>query len=61
MQFTTTHPLITHPYHPDLVTGSGIASLARAAEQAGFGGYGFTDHPAPSACPGVSTARRPTA
>jgi len=48
MQFTTTHPLITHPYHPDLVTGSGIASLARAAEQAGFGGYGFTDHPAPS-------------
>src|SRR6478735_5409703 len=48
MQFTTTHPLITHPYHPDLVTGAGIASLARAAEQAGFGGYGFTDHPAPS-------------
>ena len=48
MRFTITHPLISHPYHPDLVTGAGITSLARAAEAAGFDGYGFTDHPAPS-------------
>jgi len=43
-----THPLVSHPYHPDLVTGAGVAALARAAETAGFDGYGFTDHPAPT-------------
>jgi probable F420-dependent oxidoreductase len=48
LRFAVTHPLITHPYHPDLVTGSGVAAVARAAEAAGFGGLGFTDHPAPS-------------
>jgi probable F420-dependent oxidoreductase len=48
VRFAVTHPLITHPYHPDLVTGAGVATLARAAEAAGFSGFGFTDHPAPS-------------
>lgn len=48
MKFHVTHPLITHPYHPDLVTGAGVVRLARAAEAAGFEGYGFTDHPAPT-------------
>ena len=48
MRFAVTHPLITHPYHPDLVTGAGVATLAQAAEAAGFSGFGFTDHPAPS-------------
>jgi probable F420-dependent oxidoreductase len=48
MRFAVTHPLITHPYHPDLVTGTGVTTLARAAEAAGFSGFGFTDHPAPS-------------
>lgn len=48
MRFAVTHPLVTHPYHPDLVTGAGVAAVARAAEAAGFSGYGFTDHPAPS-------------
>lgn len=48
MRFAVTHPLVTHPYHPDLVTGAGIATVATAAEAAGFSGYGFTDHPAPS-------------
>ncbi len=48
MRFAITHPLITHPYHPDLVTGAGVATVARAAEAAGFHGYGFTDHPAPT-------------
>ena len=38
----------THPYHPDLVSGSGVAAVASAAEAAGFHGFGFTDHPAPS-------------
>jgi probable F420-dependent oxidoreductase len=48
MRFAVTHPLITHPYHPDLVTGAGVAAVAMAAESAGFDGVGFTDHPAPS-------------
>lgn len=48
VRFHVTHPLISHPYHPDLVTGPGVVALAQAAEAAGFDGYGFTDHPAPS-------------
>jgi probable F420-dependent oxidoreductase len=48
MRFTFTHPMHTHPYNPELVTGNGIATVAAAAEAAGFHGFGFTDHPAPS-------------
>jgi probable F420-dependent oxidoreductase len=48
MRFAVTHPLVSHPYHPDLVTGASISALATAAEAAGFHGFGFTDHPAPS-------------
>jgi probable F420-dependent oxidoreductase len=48
MKFALTHPMIAHPYDPGLVSGHGIATLAGAAEAAGFSGFGFTDHPAPS-------------
>jgi probable F420-dependent oxidoreductase len=48
MKFTFTHPMHSHPYNPELVTGSGIATVAAAAEAAGFHGFGFTDHPAPT-------------
>jgi probable F420-dependent oxidoreductase len=48
MHFTITYPMHTHPYNPELVTGAGVAALATAAEAAGFSGFGFTDHPAPS-------------
>ena len=48
MRFTFTHPMHSHPYNPELVTGSGIADVAAAAEAAGFDGFGFTDHPAPT-------------
>jgi probable F420-dependent oxidoreductase len=48
MRFAITHPLVSHPYHPDLVTGAGVTAVAQAAERAGFHGIGFTDHPAPS-------------
>jgi probable F420-dependent oxidoreductase len=48
MQFAITHPMHSHPYNPELVTGSGIATVAVAAEKAGFHGFGFTDHPAPT-------------
>ena len=48
MKFTITHPMHSHPYNPELVTGTGIAAVAAAAEAAGFDGFGFTDHPAPT-------------
>lgn len=48
MRFAITHPMHSHPYNPELVTGSGIAEVAVAAEKAGFHGFGFTDHPAPT-------------
>ena len=48
MNFAVTYPLVTRPYHPDLVSPEGVARVSRAAEDAGFSGIGFTDHPAPS-------------
>jgi probable F420-dependent oxidoreductase len=48
VRFAVTHPMISHPSRPDLVSGSGVATVAAAAEAAGFDGFGFTDHPAPS-------------
>lgn len=48
MRFTITHPMHSHPYNPELAGGDGIATVAAAAEAAGFSGFGFTDHPAPS-------------
>ncbi len=48
MRVTVTHPLVRRPYHPEMVTGAGVVALAGAAEAAGFDGYGFTDHPAPT-------------
>jgi probable F420-dependent oxidoreductase len=48
MRFTFTHPMHSHPYNRELVTGTGIAQVAAAAESAGFDGFGFTDHPAPT-------------
>lgn len=49
MQFTITHPMHSHPYNPEVASGGGIVEIAVAAERAGFHGFGFTDHPAPSA------------
>ncbi len=48
MKFATTYPMVAHPYDPALLTGDSIARIAVAAENAGFSGFGFTDHPAPS-------------
>lgn len=48
MRFTITHPLLSHPSDPGFVDGPTLAAMARAAEAAGFDGYGFTDHPAPT-------------
>ena len=48
MRYAITHPMISHPYNPELVSGRGMATVAAAAEAAGFHGFGFTDHPAPT-------------
>ena len=48
MRFAFTHPMHSHPYNPELVTGEGVAAVAATAEAAGFAGLGFTDHPAPT-------------
>jgi probable F420-dependent oxidoreductase len=48
MNFWVTYPLITHPYHPELVTKAGLTRFSTAAEAAGFSGIGFTDHPVPT-------------
>lgn len=48
MRFTITHPMHSHPYNPELVSGDGIGKVAAATEAAGIHGFGFTDHPAPS-------------
>lgn len=48
MRFAITYPIISHPYNPELVSGPVVAKVAEAAEAAGFHGFGFTDHPAPT-------------
>ena len=48
MNFWLTYPLVTHPHNPDFLTKSALIRFCVAAEEAGFAGIGFTDHPAPS-------------
>ncbi len=48
MRHWITYPIVTHPLNPELVTKDALVRFARAAEEAGFDGMGFTDHPAPS-------------
>lgn len=48
MQHAVTYPLTNHPYSPELVTKQAIVRFAARAEELGFSGMGFTDHPAPS-------------
>ena len=47
MNFWVTYPLLAHPYNPEFLTKSGLTRFCVAAEEAGFAGIGFTDHPAP--------------
>src|SRR5689334_25105881 len=48
MQHWVTYPIVTHPMNPELGSKAGLTRFAQVAEAAGFGGMGFTDHPAPS-------------
>ena len=48
MRHFVTYPLVAHPYSPELVTKEAIVRFAVRAEELGYDGIGFTDHPAPS-------------
>ncbi len=48
MKFSVTYPMVTHPTTPELLSREAVTRFARSAEQAGFDGIGFTDHPAPT-------------
>lgn len=43
-----TYPLASGRASAEFATRQGVAEFARAAEEAGFDGIGFTDHPAPT-------------
>ena len=49
MKFSVTYPLVSHPAHPELLTREAVTRFCRTAEDSGFDGVGFTDHPAPTA------------
>jgi len=48
MKFWVTYPLVAHPHNPEFLTKSALTRFCVAAEDAGFEGIGFTDHPAPT-------------
>ena len=48
MRFSVTYPLASGRAGAEFSTRRGVAEFARAAEEAGFDGIGFTDHPAPT-------------
>jgi probable F420-dependent oxidoreductase len=48
VRHAVTYPLTTHPLTPELVTKEALVRFATRAEELGFAGIGFTDHPAPS-------------
>ena len=48
MRHFVTYPMVAHPYSPELVSKQAIVRFATRAEELGFDGVGFTDHPAPS-------------
>ncbi len=48
MKFSVTYPLASGRASAEFATRRGVTEFARAAEEAGFDGIGFTDHPAPT-------------
>ena len=48
MKFAVTFPMVAHPWDQRLITKQGVVDFARTAEESGFDGLGFTDHPAPT-------------
>ena len=48
MRFSVTYPLASGRASAEFATRRGVVEFARMAEEAGFDGIGFTDHPAPT-------------
>ena len=48
MRFSVTYPLAAGRCSAEFASRRGLVDFARAAEEAGFDGIGFTDHPAPT-------------
>ena len=48
MRFSVTYPLASGRASAEFATRRGVVEFARTAEEAGFDGIGFTDHPAPT-------------
>ena len=48
MRFSVTYPLAAGGCSAEFASRRGLVEFARAAEEAGFDGVGFTDHPAPT-------------
>lgn len=48
MRFTVEYPVSTPGYDPAILRPEGMAAIARAADELGYGAIAFTDHPAPS-------------
>ena len=48
MRFSVTYPLASGRRSAEFATRRAVVEFARAAEEAGFDGIGFTDHPAPT-------------
>ena len=48
MNYWVTYPMTAHPYNPEFTTKAALTRFCQVAEEAGFQGVGFTDHPAPT-------------
>jgi probable F420-dependent oxidoreductase len=48
MNYWVTYPMTAHPYNPEFTTKAALTRFCQVAEEAGFLGIGFTDHPAPT-------------
>jgi alkanesulfonate monooxygenase SsuD/methylene tetrahydromethanopterin reductase-like flavin-dependent oxidoreductase (luciferase family) len=48
MRFDVQHPVADPAWSPSILRPDALRRFARAVEECGYGGIGFTDHPAPS-------------
>ena len=48
MKHSVVFPLVAHPHNPEFVDGDALRRFSQVAEQSGFQGISFTDHPVPS-------------
>ncbi|WP_019875870.1 LLM class F420-dependent oxidoreductase [Sporichthya polymorpha] len=48
MRFTVDYPVSAPGYDPAILRPEGMATIARTADELGYGALAFTDHPAPS-------------